>query len=356
MNKDMATYIDELLYDSDLFPHKAKKQNNSTSYNFKDDIILITGAAGSIGSGLSKQLIHSPFKKLILVDIAESPLYALIKTLEFEDTSKIEFILLDITKQDSITKLFEKHKPTLVFHTAAYKHVPLMESNPLRAIELNILGTKLLADLSCTFNVKKFIFISTDKAVNPVNIMGLTKRLAENYLNTLNLKSNTVFVSTRFGNILGSNGSVVPLFKEQMELGKPITLTDYNITRFFICKHKACNLILKLASSKNYDYNLYTFNMGEPVKIADLIERLSLICKNEAKTKDIKIIGLRAGEKLHEDIIASNEELIQTEHSDIFAVKSTNAIATKHINFTVLRSITPQMTRKDVKLILNQYV
>ena len=345
MNKETANYIDELLYDSDLFPINDKKQTTYSDYNFKDEVILITGAAGSVGKGITTQLINSQFKKLILVDNAESPLYELIKELEFKDTSKVEFILLDITNQVSMTQVFEKHHPTLVFHTAAYKHVPLMESHPIKAIELNIFGTKLLADLSCKSNVKKFIFISTDKAVNPVSIMGLTKRIGEKYLNTLNSKNKTTFVSTRFGNILGSNGSVVPLIKKQIELGQPLTLTDNAITRFFICKKKACNLILKLAASNNYNFNLYTFDMGKPVKISDLIERLYLI-----------IIGLRPGEKLHEDIISQDEELIKTDFSDIFGVKQINAFYKKDINFTELNSITPQMTHVEIKNILNNYI
>ena len=356
MNKEMANYIDKLLYDSDLFPDKTKQYSNSSSYDFTNETIIITGAAGSIGSGLSKQLIHCKFKKLILIDNAESPLYELIKSLEFKDTSKVEFILIDITNRNSITQVYKKYKPTLIFHTAAYKHVPLMESNPIKAIELNIFGTKLLADLSCEFKVKKFLFISTDKAVNPISIMGLTKRIAENYLNLLNSKTNTVFVSTRFGNILGSNGSIVPLLKKQIELGLPITLTDINVTRYFICKQKACNLILKLATLEKFDYNLYTFNMGNPVKISDLIERMYLICNSEAKTHELKIIGLRPGEKLHEEIISIDEELFKTVNPEILGVKQKKTIQPKNINFSELQNMTNEMTSKEVKKNLKKFI
>jgi FlaA1/EpsC-like NDP-sugar epimerase len=250
MNISTTNQIKLLLKDSGLFPFIGKSKKIVSNFNFNNETILITGAAGSIGSELVKQLIDNNYKKLILVDIAESPLYSLIKDLEFKNTGKIDFIILNIKNKKSIKQLFKKHKPTLVFHTAAYKHVPLMENNPYEAIKLNIFGTKLLAKLSVKHKVKKFIFISTDKAVNPISVMGMSKYIAEKHLKYLSLKEKTEFIITRFGNIIGSNGSVLPLFKKQLETGNAITVTSKTISRYFINKYKACHLILEIASSK----------------------------------------------------------------------------------------------------------
>ena len=356
MNKETANHIDELLYDSGLFPSKTKNQIDKISFDFSDETMLITGAAGSIGSGLTKQLIHCNYKKLILVDIAESPLYELLKELEFEAISNIDFLILNITDEASLKDLFESQKPSIVFHTAAYKHVPLMESNPYEANKLNILGTKLLADLSNKHQVKKFIFISTDKAVNPIGIMGISKKIGEHYLNQLNTISSTKYIIARFGNIFGSNGSVVPLFKKQIECGHPITITDTTITRYFISKYKACNLILKLASIQTNNHNLFTFNMGESIRITNIIERLLCFYDNLEKTPELKIIGLRLGEKIHEDIISEDESLIPTDDLDIFAVKKNNLSKAENIDFTELINIKPQMSTLEIKNILLKYI
>ncbi len=355
MNKSTSNHIDQLLIDSGLFPTK-KIQQKLKSFDFSDETILITGAAGSIGSGLTKQLITCRYKKLILVDVAESPLYDLIKDLEFEDTKNIDFRLLNITEEQSLQHLFETYKPTLIFHTAAYKHVPLMEGNPYEAIKLNILGTKLLVDLSIEYSVKKFIFISTDKAVNPISIMGMSKRIAENYLNHLSTKSKTQFITTRFGNILGSNGSVLPLFKKQIELCIPLTVTNDSISRYFISKSKACALILEITAFNNQTSCTYTFNMGEPIKIIDLAERLVVFSGNLAEKTEIKITELRPGEKLHENIVSKNETLTPTEHEDILLVKLKEGVEPKIINFTELVNITPKMPHSEIKSILEKYV
>lgn len=352
MNKETANHIDELIYDSGLFPSKIKDLKNTVSFDFSDEIILITGAAGSIGSGLTKQLINCKYKKLVLVDVAESPLYELIKELEFEDVSNIDFIILNITDEDSLKHLFKTHTPTIVFHTAAYKHVPLMESNPIEAVKLNVFGTKLLADLSHKYEVKKFIFISTDKAVKPVSVMGITKRIGETYLSLLKEKSDTKFITTRFGNIFGSNGSVIPLFKKQIEFGYPLTITDKDISRYFISKYKACSLILKLASKRDYESDSFTFDMGEPIKIKDIIERLLLCYDNLESKPEIKVIGLRPGEKLSEDIISDDETLLSTEDKDILAVKQKNDLKSKKIDFNQLSNITYYMSNKEIKSIL----
>lgn len=357
MNTSTSNYIDQLLIDSGLFPtNKKTQQKQLINFDFSNEIILITGAAGSIGSELSKQLLTCRYKKLILVDVAESPLYDLIKDLEFEDTSKIHFLLLNIKEEQSIRHLFETHKPTLVFHTAAYKHVPLMEENPHEAIKLNILGTKLLADLSIEYGVKKFIFISTDKAVNPINVMGMSKRIAESYLNYLSTKSKTRFAITRFGNILGSNGSVLPLFKRQIKSDMPLTVTNNSISRYFISKSKACALILRIATFDNEENNIFTFNMGEPIKIIDLAERLVLFYSNIGKKIEIKITGLRPGEKLHEHIVSKDEILIPTENKNILLVKSKNNFEAKKVDFTELVNVTPTMSNLEIKSVLEKYV
>lgn len=355
MNTEIASRIDSMLYESGLFPSKRHDEPNEV-FDFSDETILITGAAGSIGSGLSKQLINCKYKKLILVDLAESPLYELIKEFEFEDTTNIEFKLLDITDEDSIEYLFATYKPTIIFHAAAYKHVPMMEINPYNAIKLNVLGTKLLADFANEYKAKKFIFISTDKAVNPIGVMGASKRIGELYMKYINNKSNTKYITTRFGNIFGSNGSLIPLLKKQIEFGHPLTITDKSMTRLFISKQKACNLILKLGSMKNLNCDLYTLNMGEPIKIIHVIERLIAFYDNIEKYPKIKVIGLRPGEKINEDIISKDEVLVETSNSHILGIKDLNNSKQININFTELENISPSNNHSQIKKILANYI
>ena len=356
MNKATSNNIDQLLIDSGLFPALRKPKKPINNFDFSEETILITGAAGSIGSELSRQLVKSNFKKLILLDISESPLYDLIKDFEFEATDNIDFIILNITDEESIKRLFKTYKPSLVLHTAAYKHVPLMEDNPYEAVKLNILGTKYLADLSIEYAVKKFVFISTDKAVNPISVMGMSKHIAENYLRYLSTKSDTLFLTTRFGNILGSNGSVLPLFKKQIESGNSITVTNRTVSRYFISKHKAANLILKIAAFNNVESNTFTFNMGEPIKIIHLVERLLLLYKTSEKDVEIKITELRPGEKLHEDIVSNNEILIPTPVKDILLVTKKNNAEIKKIDFTQLLKLYPNTLKTEIKSILNSYI
>ena len=346
-----SNHIQQLINDSGLFSHLKKTIKPNVGLEFSNETILITGAAGSIGSELTKQIIASKFKKLVLVDFAESPLYELQKELEHLGASKVHFILLNITDKVSLEHLFDTIKPSIVFHTAAYKHVPLMEENPYEAVKLNIFGTKSLADLSVLHNAKKFIFISTDKAVNPISVMGMTKNIAEKYLHELNKKNKTLFLITRFGNIFGSNGSVVPLFMKQIELNRSLTLTDKGI----ICKHKACNLILKIALFKKNDGETFTFNMGQPIKIIDLATILISSYNNEKSNIKIKITGLRLGEKLHEDIVSKNEILEPTSVNDILLVKSKLHSKIKNINFSELKKITPYFKHIELKAILKSY-
>ncbi|WP_052825930.1 SDR family NAD(P)-dependent oxidoreductase [Neotamlana nanhaiensis] len=347
MDNKTANRIDNLLLSAEVF---SKPSNEDIiPCNFTEEVILITGAAGSIGSALAKQLTNSTYKKLVLVDIAESPLYELIKDLENQNTLNMEFVILNITDEASLKKVFEKYKPTILFHAAAYKHVPLMESNPFEAVKLNIFGTKLLADLAITFKVKKFIFISTDKAVNPISIMGLTKLIAEHYLNFLSENKNTKFLITRFGNILGSNGSVVPLLKKQIDFNLPLTVTNKEISRYFISKESACALILKIAETENSS-NTFTFNMGEPIKIIDLAKRMIHLAKlNE--NYPIKITGLRPGEKLNEEIINNYEKLNPSKNPDIFIVENSKR-KIKPIDFSKLNQMDLALSAKEIKDIL----
>jgi len=264
--------------------------------------------------------------------------------------------LLSITDADSLKHLFETKKPSIVFHTAAYKHVPLMENNANKAVETNILGTKLLADLSLKFKVIKFIFISTDKAVNPINIMGITKKISEDYLSYLNKKNETKFITTRFGNIFGSNGSVVPLFKKQIEFEQPLTITNNRISRYFIGKSKACQLILKLASLSNISNYAFTFDMGEPIKISDIIERLILYCNYADQKPILKVVGLRSGEKLQEDIVSDHETLLKTDYKDILFIKQKKNSKLEPIDFSPLVNISPSDSNSKIKTILKTYI
>jgi len=290
--------------------------------NLANKVILVTGAAGSIGSEIARQIVDYNPKKLILLDIAETPIYHL--ELEFTKhpfLNNIEFVVADIRNRERIINVFNSFKPDIIFHAAAYKHVPLMENNPSEAIMANVHGTKTLADLACQFNVGKFIMISTDKAVNPTNVMGASKRIAEIYVQTLNSKGNTKFITTRFGNVLGSNGSVIPLFTKQIQTGGPLTLTHPEITRFFMTIPEACQLVLE-AGAKGSGGEIFVFDMGKSVKILDLAKKMIKLSGKELGT-DIQIVftGLRPGEKLYEEVLATNENTLPTDNSKIMIAK-----------------------------------
>lgn len=288
------------------------------SAELKGKVILITGAAGSIGSGMVRILANYQPAKLILLDQAESPLYDLQNELKQNfDFFDFDVIIGDIRNTQRIHNVFETYQPDVVFHAAAYKHVPLMEDNPSEAILTNINGTKNLVDAACATNVEKFVMISTDKAVNPTNVMGASKRIAEIYAQIKNEKSNTQFITTRFGNVLGSNGSVIPLFRRQIEQGGPITVTDERITRFFMTIPEACQLVLE-AGSMGQGGEIFVFDMGESVKIIDLAKKMIKLSGLElGKDIEIKISGLRPGEKLYEELLANEENTIETHHPQI---------------------------------------
>lgn len=284
--------------------------------------ILITGAAGSIGSEIVRQVIKFNPKKIILLDQAESPLYDM--EMELHDKYKqqqYEIVMGDIRNKERMENVFRTFQPSIVFHAAAYKHVPMMENNPSESILTNVLGSKNLADLSVQYGVEKFVMVSTDKAVNPTNVMGASKRIAEIYTQSLNKNSKTKFITTRFGNVLGSNGSVIPRFRQQIEAGGPITITHPDITRFFMTIPEACQLVLE-AGAMGKGGEIFIFDMGQSVKIVDLAKKMIKL-SGLTLDKDISIVytGLRPGEKLYEELLANEENTIPTHHKQIMIAK-----------------------------------
>ena len=290
----------------------------------KNKTILITGAAGSIGCEIANQISKYDYKKIILLDQAESALYNLEQDFLRKKVKNFSIELVDIRNPWRLEEIFKNNKIDLLFHAAAYKHVPLMEKNPYEAFKVNVYGTSLVMNLSVKYQIKKFIMISTDKAVNPTNVMGATKRIAEIYASCLNAKSKTKFVATRFGNVLGSNGSVIPLFKKQIEKGGPLTVTHKDISRFFMTISEACQLVLEAGIMGNGG-EIYVFDMGNSVKIFELAKKMiHLSGMNYPKDIDIKITGLRPGEKLYEELLTNSENTIPTYHDKIMIAKTEN--------------------------------
>lgn len=284
--------------------------------------ILITGSAGSIGSEMVRQIAKYSPAELILIDSAETPQHdiRLMMAKQFPDI-KAETIVTTICSKSRMEHIFKTYLPDYVFHAAAYKHVPMMENNPCESIQNNVYGTKILADLAVKYGVKKFVMISTDKAVNPTNVMGCSKRICEIYVQSLNkaieegiINGKTQFVTTRFGNVLGSNGSVIPLFKKQIKAGEPVTVTDPRIIRYFMLIPEACKLVLE-AGTKGNGGEIFVFDMGKPVKIADMAQRM--INLSGAKNVEIKYTGLRAGEKLYEEVLNEKESTKPSFHDKI---------------------------------------
>ena len=316
--------IDDLLWRDVIYLDKSEHKEM-----FSNKTIMVTGGAGSIGSEIVRQLCLLNCARIVVIDAAESPMYELwFEIKRTQCNSELIPLIGDVTSKTVMKQFFEKYRPNIVYHAAAYKHVPLMELQPAIAIYNNIGGTKNLAGLSVSYGVEKFIMISTDKAVNPTNVMGATKRASEIYIQTLNNKlvadgiiNPTQFVTTRFGNVLGSNGSVVPLFKKQIEKGGPITVTHRDITRYFMTIPEASSLVLE-ASCTGTGGQIYVFDMGEPVKIYDLAEKMiRLAGKKPNRDIEIQETGLRPGEKLYEELLANSENTIPTENKKIMIAK-----------------------------------
>ena len=296
--------------------------NNQNVKNYiKGKVILVTGAAGSIGSEIARQILHYDPKRVIFLDQAESPLYELehgiINSTANRFHDRTEWVVADVKDYLRMEKVFQNFQPEIVFHAAAYKHVPLMELNPYEAVLVNVFGTKILSDLSIEYKVKKFVMVSTDKAVNPTNVMGASKRTAEIYTQSLNEKGKTEFITTRFGNVLGSNGSVIPLFRAQIANGGPVTITHKDITRYFMTIPEACNLVLEAGSMGNGG-EIFVFDMGKSVKIYDLaLKMIKLSGLTAGKDIAIKVTGLRPGEKLYEELLGDSENSLPTHHEKI---------------------------------------
>ncbi|WP_308418846.1 polysaccharide biosynthesis protein [Flavobacterium orientale] len=324
--KVQSIKIEDLLERKPIVLDKTKVEQQ-----LKGKRVMVTGAAGSIGSEIARQLLDFNPSELILLDQAETPLHNLFLELEhYNPTVTLHAVIQDVRNFAAMEKVFEKYKPNKVYHAAAYKHVPLMEQNPDQAVLVNVMGTKNVADLSYRYNVEKFVMVSTDKAVNPSNVMGASKRIAEKYVQSLYLgqkdiidTETTKFITTRFGNVLGSNGSVVPLFSKQIEAGGPVTITHPDIIRYFMTIPEACQLVLEAGAMGNGG-EIYLFDMGKPVKIIDLAKKMIRMAGFEPE-KEIPIVvtGLRPGEKLFEELLNNSSLTLPTHHEKILVAKET---------------------------------
>lgn len=317
-NSFSANQIQNIKIEDLLQRESIKLDNINIIREVVDKVVMVTGAAGSIGSEICRQLIQYHPSKIIMLDQAESPMYDLQFELKSNEPykqyfDKIVFVIGNVKDKQRMEEVFAMHKPQVIYHAAAYKHVPFMEENPYEAIYVNVFGTKNIADLAIKYGAQKFVMISTDKAVNPTNVMGATKRMAEIYIQSRSTEQ-THFVTTRFGNVLGSNGSVIPLFKKQLASGGPLTVTHKDIIRYFMTIPEACNLVLE-AGAMGEGGDIFVFDMGKPVKIYDLAQKM--IQLSGLKNIEIKEIGLRPGEKLYEELLATKENNIPTYHPKI---------------------------------------
>ncbi|MGJ1194878.1 polysaccharide biosynthesis protein [Sphingobacterium spiritivorum] len=306
----------------DLLGRKVIQLDNpAIQHEMYGKVILVTGAAGSIGSELARQISLQNYDQLILIDQAESAIYDVQQTLLATHPERVHYIVGNVRDRLFMEEIFAQFHPDLVFHAAAYKHVPLMEQNPYEAILTNVIGTRNVADMAVKYKAKKFVMVSTDKAINPTNVMGATKRAAEIYVNSCQQQLQTSFIVTRFGNVLGSNGSVIPLFERQMEAGGPLTLTHPDITRYFMTIPEACQLVQE-AGVMGKGGEIFVFDMGKSVKIIELAKRMiRLKGYRYPEDIDIKITGLRPGEKIYEELLANNENTIRTHHEKIMIAK-----------------------------------
>ena len=380
INYDIKVYKPELLENNNsdaketlktynleelLFRETIEIKNSKIIEQFTNKTILVTGGAGSIGSELAKQLGSFNPKELIILDQAETPLYEI----EFYFKKNIpecncHFELVDVTNLEEFETIFKKYRPEIIFHAAAYKHVPLLEKNYKQAVKVNIFGTKNCLDLALQYGVKNFVYVSTDKAVNPTNIMGASKRFAEMLGQTAyNCKKNVhkmQIMSTRFGNVLGSNGSVVNLFKEQILAGGPITVTHPEVNRFFMTISEACKLVIE-AAAMGSGGQTYLFDMGRSIKIVDLAEKMIRLA-GKIPNKDIKIVftGLRPGEKLYEEVLTASAETLPTYHPKIVIAKEENpcvdTIEEVMVNLKRLNHLERKEVIEQLKLIVPGFV
>jgi FlaA1/EpsC-like NDP-sugar epimerase len=339
-NQIKQVNIDDLLDRKQILidnPIVKKEVNNK--------VILVTGAAGSIGSEITRQLASYRLKNLVLVDQAESDLYDLQQELFQNGITDFVALVADVRDKSRMREIFKEYRPEKVFHAAAYKHVPLMEDSPYEAVKINVLGTKNMADLAIEYKVDRFVMVSTDKAVNPTNVMGATKRVAEMYISCVSAHQEvTKFTTTRFGNVLGSNGSVIPLFKRQIEHGGPLTVTHKDITRYFMTIPEACRLVLE-AGTMGVGGEIYIFDMGKSVKIYEMAKRMIFLSGLKyPEDIDIKITGLRPGEKLYEELLAAGENTVKTYHEKIMIAK------TQQMNTTAILHLLQELATKKNKL------
>ena len=311
-----------------------KLDNKNIEREISNKIVMVTGAAGSIGAEISRQVLNYSPKRLIIIDQAETPTFDLQfeihNSKEFSQyQNKIEFIVASVKDKFRMDNIISLYRPDIIYHAAAYKHVPLMEDNPYEALMVNIFGTKTMADLAKKYEVEKFVMVSTDKAVNPTNIMGASKRIAEIYIQSLS-NGKTKFITTRFGNVLGSNGSVVPIFRKQIDQGGPVTITHKEITRYFMTIREACNLVLEAGAMGNGS-DIFVFDMGQPVKIYDMAKKMIKLLGYSEGQIEINEIGLRPGEKLYEELLNNSENTLPTHHPKILRAE-VNALTNNQIN------------------------
>lgn len=337
-----------------------KVKNPILKKEFNDKTILITGAAGSIGSEIANQISKYNYKHLIILDQAESDLYDLQQDFNHNMVINFSTIITDIRNVERIESIFTENKIDIIFHAAAYKHVPLMENNPYEAVKVNVFGTKSLMDLAVKYHTQKFVMVSTDKAVNPTNVMGATKRVAEMYAKCLQEKSETKFITTRFGNVLGSNGSVIPLFKKQIQQGGPLTLTHKDITRYFMTIPEACQLVLE-AGAMGEGGEIFVFDMGESVKIFDVAKKMIRLSGFKyPEDIDIKIVGLRPGEKLYEELLSDGENTQPTYHEKIMIAQATKfnckLISSKINTLATLKETSKHIIVSQIKEIVPEYI
>ena len=340
---------------------KIKLNNSGLNKLLSKKVVLISGAGGSIGAELCRQLVKFNPKTIVCLDISEYALYSLEQSFINEKIKpKLIFIIADIKNEDRVSKIIKRYSPATVFHAAAYKHVPLMEKeNISEALLNNSLGTYILANICQKFNVKKFVLVSTDKAIKPTNVMGASKRLAEILCKKLQNKKGTQFITVRFGNVLGSSGSVIPLFKEQIEKGGPITVTDPEITRYFMAIPEAAQLVLQ-ASLIGDGGDIFVLEMGKPIKILDLAKDMINLSGLQQDEIDIKFTGLRLGEKLYEELLADDEKTKPTSHTKIRIANATNQDEKISINNLIkwiksTQNLNDKLIKKDLSRWVEDY-